>query len=55
MNATNLINTIKRMLTDKLTASEREQLLNEKPMIPAMGKSSQKPLGRKCIFTNHTP
>lgn len=42
MNATNLINTIKRMLTDKLTASEREQLLNEKPMIRFQARQWEK-------------
>ena len=33
MNSIELINIIKKMLADRLTTSEREQLLNEKPMV----------------------
>lgn len=33
VNSIELINIIKKMLADRLTTSEREQLLNEKPMV----------------------
>ena len=33
MDSIELINIIKKMLADNLTTSEREQLLDEKPMI----------------------
>ena len=42
MDSIELINIIKKMLADNLTTSEREQLLDEKPMINSTMEESTK-------------
>ena len=53
MNSIELINIIKKMLADRLTTSEREQLLNEKPMVNFQSQQWDK--APKAHIQDHVP